>query len=46
MKLAEDLHFNYTFVEPADGKWGGYNPYNKSWNGLVQQLIDKVGQQK
>nr|AHA51397.1 ANF_receptor domain-containing protein [Hormiphora californensis]AQX17748.1 ionotropic glutamate receptor [Hormiphora californensis] len=42
-KISGALEFNYTFVRPADGKWGGLTKVNGTdvWNGLVKDLLDK-----
>eukprot|EP00116_Pleurobrachia_bachei_P007719 sb/3467981/ len=42
-KIASELEFNYTFVRPLDGQWGGYSEINGTgtWNGLVKDLLDK-----
>ena len=44
MRFSQELEFNYTFVRPLDGQWGGYSEINGTgtWNGLVKDLLDKV----
>ncbi|XP_053604549.1 glutamate receptor ionotropic, kainate 2-like [Plodia interpunctella] len=38
-RLAEHLHFNYTFVEQLDGKYGDVNVDTGEWNGMTGRLM-------
>ena len=40
-RLAEQLHFNYTFEMQADGQYGKYDPVSKTWNGILGRIIDE-----
>lgn len=37
-------HFNFTFIEQMDGKYGNYDNVTKKWNGMLGRLmVDPVG---
>ncbi|OWR53304.1 ionotropic glutamate receptor subunit ia [Danaus plexippus plexippus] len=39
-RLAQLLHFNYTFIEQADRAYGSLNKTTKQWNGMMRRLMD------
>ncbi|RVE41858.1 hypothetical protein evm_013502 [Chilo suppressalis] len=39
-KLANLLHFNYTFVEQEDRDYGKYDNKTKQWTGMMRRLMD------
>lgn len=41
--IAKELNFKYIFKLARDGKYGGWDPEKKSWNGLIKELLDGVG---
>jgi hypothetical protein len=41
--IAGILGFKYEFRLAQDGKYGNYDPATKSWNGLIKDLLDRVG---
>lgn len=41
--IAKILGFKYQFVPVADNARGSFNKITKKWNGLVQELLDRVG---
>ena len=43
-EIAVILEFNYTIKLVDDGKYGAPVGDNGEWNGMVKELIDKVGQ--
>lgn len=42
-EIAKELNFKYAFELVPDGKYGSYNKVTKKWDGLVKQLLDRVG---
>nr|XP_013189500.1 unnamed protein product [Amyelois transitella] len=40
-RLAEHLHFNYTFEEQADGQYGKYDEGAQRWDGMTGRLINE-----
>lgn len=42
-EIAKELNFKYAFELVPDGKYGSYNRVTKKWDGLVKQLLDRVG---
>jgi len=45
-EISKILHFNYTIKPVADGKYGAPVGPKNEWNGMVRELIDKVGERK
>ena len=41
-EVSKILGFNYTINIVADGKYGSYNAKNKTWNGMVGELLSQV----
>lgn len=41
--ISKVLGFNYRFELTPDNKYGSYNKATKKWDGLVKQLLDRVG---
>ena len=41
--IAEMVGFEYRLTLVPDGKYGVYNYQTGEWNGMVKQLIDRVG---
>ena len=41
--LAEKMEFNYDLVFPKDGAYGAKDVATQTWNGVVGDLVDKVG---
>ena len=41
--IANFVGFNYTITLNPDGLYGVLDPETGEWNGLVRQLVDKVG---
>lgn len=41
--IARILNFSYEFYIVPDGNYGSYNPHTKQWNGLIRELLDRVG---
>lgn len=41
--IAELVGFEYRLTLVPDGKYGVYNYNTGEWNGMVKQLIDRVG---
>ena len=41
-KIGELLKFKYTFELVEDKQYGSYDPAKKSWNGLIQRILDRV----
>ena len=41
--LAEKMEFNYDLVFPQDGAYGAKDTTTNRWNGVVGDLVDKVG---
>ncbi|XP_038214236.1 glutamate receptor ionotropic, kainate 2-like [Zerene cesonia] len=39
-RLARQLHFNYTFVEQPDGRYGSYNKTTGQWDGMMKRLME------
>ena len=37
-----NLGFNYSIRIVADGNYGSYNKANKSWNGMIGELLNQV----
>lgn len=44
--ISRILNFSYEFYVVHDGNYGSYNPQTKQWNGLIRELLDRVGMQK
>lgn len=42
-QIAEMVGFEYRIELVPDGKYGVYDLETGEWNGIVRQLIDKVG---
>lgn len=40
--IAEILNFSYRFDIVPDQSYGSYDPKTKQWNGLIQQLLERV----
>lgn len=43
--ISRILNFSYEFYVVPDGHYGSYNPHSKQWNGLIRELLDRVGLQ-
>ena len=41
-EIADILGFNYTFKVVEDGSYGSFNPKNKTWNGMIGELLAQV----
>lgn len=41
-ELAKINEFNYTFDIQEDGVYGSYNSKTKSWNGMMEKIMDGV----
>lgn len=41
-KMATNLQFNYSIHFPNDMKYGGLNDDNKTWNGMIGELLLNV----
>ena len=41
-EVATILGFNYTINPVQDGKYGSYNSKNKTWNGMIGELLSQV----
>jgi len=41
--IAEALNFHYNLYLVPDDLYGSYNATTGQWNGLVRELMDKVG---
>lgn len=41
--IAKILGFKYRFEPTPDNKYGSFNKVTKKWDGLVKQLLDRVG---
>lgn len=44
--IAEILNFSYRFDIVPDQSYGSYDPKTKQWNGLIQQLLERVRNKK
>ena len=40
--IAKHHNFTYDLRPPRDGKWGTYDTVSKSWNGVVQDIMEGV----
>lgn len=40
-EVAKILGFNYTINPVGDGKYGSYNSKNKTWNGMIGELLSQ-----
>ena len=40
-EVASILGFNYTIKIVADGNYGSYNEKNKTWNGMIGELLSQ-----
>ena len=40
-EVASILGFNYTINLVADGNYGSYNEKNKTWNGMIGELLSQ-----
>lgn len=43
--IASQVGFQYAIRLVPDHKYGVYDPETKQWNGIVRELVDKVGTQ-
>lgn len=41
--ISKILNFTYVFELAPDGKYGSYDKVTKKWDGLVRELLDRVG---
>ena len=41
-EVSKILGFNYTINIVEDGKYGSYNSKNKTWNGMIGELLAQV----
>ncbi len=41
-EVAKILGFNYSINPVADGKYGSFNSKNKTWNGMIGELLAQV----
>lgn len=41
--IAKSLNFHYEIYEVEDARFGAVDEKTGEWNGLVRELIDKVG---
>lgn len=44
--IAKMLNFTYELHLTADGKYGNYDAEKKQWNGLIRDLLERVGNVK
>ena len=42
-ELAKRLQFNYVIHSSLDGNWGAKSNETQEWNGMIREIIDKVG---
>ncbi len=42
-KLSESIGFSYVMYYSPDGAYGAKNRYTYQWNGMVKELVDRVG---
>jgi ionotropic glutamate receptor len=42
-ELSKELGFNYTFIIREDKKNGEYDETTNEWNGMIGDVINKVG---
>ena len=41
-EIANILEFNYTINLVEDGNYGSFNKKNKTWNGMIGELLSQV----